>query len=132
MATNLEKQKATGRIQDWYLKHRLKGRGILSPTPAQIAEERLRAEGQWSGGKYFRSGIEKPLKQINAFTGEAEEVKPYVSPISLLTEKDVAEFKEKYGENGERFGEPPVWHGDWPTPEQQLGFGFDEDLNFSE
>jgi hypothetical protein len=123
MATNLEKQKATGRIQDWYLKHRLKGRGILSPTPQQIAEERLRAEGQWSGGKYFRSGIEKPLKQINAFTGEAEEIKPFANIHSSLTEDDIMKFKEKYGENGERFGE---------AEKNQLGFGFDEDLNFSE
>jgi hypothetical protein len=119
MATNLEKQKATGRIQDWYLKHRLKGRGILSPTPQQIAEERLRAEGQWSGGKYFRSGIEKPLKQINAFTGEAEEVKfqpvtPEAFDAPLMRNMQMDEV------------------GQVGIHKNQLGFGFDEDLNFSE
>jgi hypothetical protein len=120
MATNLEKQKATGRIQDWYLKHRLKGRGILSPTPQQIAEERLRAEGQWSGGKYFRSGIEKPLKQINAFTGEAEEVKFQTIPNMQMDAPPMTGIVHD------------GYHGNWPTPEQQLGFGFDEGLNFSE
>ena len=75
MATKLSEQKASGKIQRWYIVHRLKGRGILHPTSEQIEQERARAEQQWNGGKYHRKEKSEPLKQLNAFTGEPEEVK---------------------------------------------------------